>query len=99
MILLTRSAKLGLAALLALASTTVSTVQPVFAQAASEMGCDELWYARNAIYARNGYCFQTERAISTFGRSCFPPYGKVYGGEQRRLNDIMYWERVKGCAG
>lgn len=61
------------------------------------MGCDDLWYARNAIYARNGYCFQTERAISVFGRGCFAPFGRVYGREQRRLNEIIYWERVKGC--
>jgi hypothetical protein len=97
LVLLARSAKACLAALLAFATINVSSVRPAFAQAASEMGCDELWYARNQIYARNGYCFQTDRAISVFGRGCFPPYGKVYGGEQRRLNDIMYWERVKGC--
>jgi hypothetical protein len=84
---------------MALASTTVSLVQPVFAQDASEMGCDELWSARNQIYARNGYCFQTDRAISVFGRGCFPPYGKVYGREQRRINEMLYWERVKGCPG
>jgi hypothetical protein len=92
-----RSVRIGLAALLGIATIIVSGPQPVLAQDASEMGCDGLWYARNEIYARNGYCFQTERAISTFGRGCFPPFGKVYGNEQRRLNEIMYWERVKGC--
>ncbi len=95
--MLVRSVRIGLAALLGFATIVVSAPQPVLAQDASEMGCDGLWYARNQIYARNGYCFQTERAISVFGRGCFPPFGKVYGGEQRRLNDIMYWERVKGC--
>ncbi len=24
-----------------------------------QMSCDELWYTRNSIYARNGYCFNT----------------------------------------
>jgi hypothetical protein len=81
--------------LLGFATIAVTSPGPAFAQ--EGMSCGELWYARNAIYARNGYCFQTERAISTFGRGCFPPYGRVYGGEQRRLNDIMYWERIKGC--
>ena len=97
MVALTRSARACLAALLGFATITVSSVEPALAQDASEMSCDALWFARNTIYARNGYCFQTDRAISAFGRGCFPPYGKVYGAEQRRLNDIMYWERVKGC--
>jgi hypothetical protein len=38
------------------------------AQDAADMSCDELWYARNAIYARNGYCFQTPRAGKPSGR-------------------------------
>jgi hypothetical protein len=61
------------------------------------MSCGELWYARNAIYAQNGYCFQTSRAISVFGRACFPPYGRLSPYEQRRVNDIIAWERRKGC--
>src|SRR5260370_41728998 len=92
-----RAARLWLAGLIGFATVAASGVGPAAAQDASQMGCDGLWYARNSIYARNGYCFQTERAISTFGRGCFPPYGKVYGPEQRRLNEILYLERVKGC--
>ena len=95
--MLIRSTRLCLAALLGLATIAVSSAQLALAQDAAEMGCDDLWYARNAIYARNGYCFQTERAISVFGRGCFPPFGRVYGREQRRLNEIIYWERTKGC--
>jgi hypothetical protein len=94
---LLRSLKFGLAALLGLATVSVTGLQPAFAQDAESMSCDDLWYARNQIYARNGYCFQTDRAISVFGRGCFPPYGRVYGSDQRRLNNIIYWERVKGC--
>ena len=61
------------------------------------MSCGELWYARNAIYAQNGYCFKTSRAISVFGRACFPPYGRLSPFEQQRVNDIIAWERRKGC--
>ena len=39
----------------------VSTMLFVAAPAANAQGasCDRLWYERNKIYARNGYCFQT----------------------------------------
>lgn len=67
------------------------------AQPLRYMSCGELWYARNAIYAQNGYCFQTRRAIRVFGRACFPPYGRLSPYEQRRVNDITAWERRKGC--
>lgn len=67
------------------------------AQDAASMSCDELWYARNAIYAHNGYCFQTPRARATFGRGCFPPYGELSGWERARVNELQYWERQRGC--
>ncbi len=31
--------------------------------------CDELWYARNAIYKNAGYCFKTTRGIRAFGNA------------------------------
>jgi len=57
----------------------------------------ELWYARNAIYAEKGYCFKTKRARRVFGKACFPPYGKLSGSEQSRVNRIVREERRKGC--
>jgi hypothetical protein len=69
------------------------------AQEARYMSCDELWYARNAIYAEAGHCFKTERGIATFGRRCFPPYGRLARYEQRRVEEIQYWEARKGCRG
>src|ERR1700682_5603994 len=50
---------------------------------AASMSCDQLWHARNVIYARNGYCFRTPRALATFGRGCFPPYGELGGWDER----------------
>ncbi|SDR31093.1 YARHG domain-containing protein [Rhizobiales bacterium GAS113] len=94
---LNHSAKLCLAILIGLSTVVVPGVRPAVAQDASAMDCDSLWKQRNAIYARNGYCFQTDRAISTFGSGCFPPYGRLYGDEARRVQELQYWERTKGC--
>ena len=67
------------------------------AQSYRSMSCSQLWYARNAIYADAGYCFQTARAIRAFGHACFPPYGHLTRAEQRRVDLIRSWERRKGC--
>ena len=67
------------------------------AQNAAYLSCGELWQARNAVYARNGYCFKTERARAVFGRGCFPPYGELSGSEKADVADYQYWERRKGC--
>jgi hypothetical protein len=67
------------------------------AQSAASMSCGELWYARNAIYARNGYCFETPRGRATFGPGCFPPYGQLRGYDRSRVNELQSWERQRGC--
>jgi hypothetical protein len=64
---------------------------------AAAQSCYDLWHERNAIYARNGYCFQTQRAIEEFGRGCFPPFGRLSGGEAARVREIQYWERRNDC--
>ena len=79
------------------AIATPGVVAPARAQDAGAMSCDQLWYARNAIYARNGYCFQTPRAQAVFGRGCFPPYGRLGGWEQERVQELQMWERRRGC--
>ena len=61
------------------------------------MSCGELWYARNEIYSRAGYCFQTQQAIATFGYGCFPPFGKLSRAESSRVNELQAWERRRGC--
>ncbi len=65
----------------------------------SQMSCYELWYARNAIFAKEGYCFTTRQAINTFGRRCYPPYGRLNRWEADEVDRIKYWERRKGCSG
>ena len=67
------------------------------AQSYADMSCYRLWYLRNSIFANKGYCFTSREAISTFGRRCYPPYGKLSRWEEDEVNDIKYWERRKGC--
>ena len=69
-----------------------------FAQDFGNMSCDDLWYARNQIYAGEGFCFKTPRARAEFGRGCFPPYGKLTRYEQRQVNEIQGWEARYGCS-
>ena len=76
---------------------SVVAVAAVSAQDASRMSCDELWFARNEIYAAKGYCFKTARAQSVFGPGCFSPFGRLSGAEQRQVNLIQSWERRRGC--
>ncbi|MCB1511801.1 MAG: YARHG domain-containing protein [Hyphomicrobiaceae bacterium] len=61
------------------------------------LSCGRLWYERNRIYARYGYCFKSDRAIATFGRGCFAPYGRVPSHQRRVINRIQRIERAKGC--
>lgn len=63
-----------------------------------DSSCGDLWYARNAIYARNGYCFKSPRGIATFGPGCYAPYGRLSGYEQRQVSKIKTWEARKGCS-
>ena len=93
-------AAFGLTLLLPFATipgTELSFTTSAQAQAYRNMSCGELWYARNAIYARKGYCFKTRRARSVFGPRCYPPFGRLTGSEQRRVNQIVRWERYYGC--
>ena len=77
----------------------VGTVLPTSASAGSyaNMSCHNLWYAKNKIFANNGYCFETRKAIDTFGRRCYSPYGRLSGWEKDEVNEIKYWERKNGC--
>jgi hypothetical protein len=70
----------------------------VFACAANaQNSCGALWYERNSIYAAAGHCFETARAIASFGRGCVPPYGRLTPSQQRRVNAIRAAERRLGC--
>lgn len=83
--------------LLVVTASTITVTTPAVAQNAANMTCDDLWYARNQIYAQNGFCFKTAKAKSVFGTGCFPPYGKFGKADQLRVNELQFWERQKGC--
>ena len=72
-------------------------LQPETQRQVEGWSCDRLWYERNAIYAARGYCFKTSRAISTFGKGCFAPFGKLSGAEKRRVAELQAMERQFGC--
>jgi hypothetical protein len=84
------------------ASATLATmVSQSSAQDYGSMSCGDLWYRRNEIYARNGYCFKTDRAIRVFGNA-----GCRYEAEsdvpmsrfdRRLVDEIRYIESRKGC--
>ena len=93
-----RSARMGLLALAGFASVAITGIVPASAQE-SAMSCYDLWYQRNSIYARYGYCFKTQRAISVFGPGCHPPYGNNMSPyDAQRVQQLQYWERSKGCS-
>jgi len=41
-----------------------------------QLNCNQLWHARNKIFAEHGYCFKSAHAKTAFPNNCFPPYGK-----------------------
>lgn len=86
-------------AVLAFLGLMIAGIQPAQAQRGgfANMSCSQLWYERNLIYAERGYCFQTQRAIRTFGRRCYPPYGQLSRAEHARVAEIQRWERSRGC--
>ncbi len=95
--MLRRSLRLLLIAVIACAGLPLV---PQLAEAQSRfasMSCGQLWYQRNAIFARAGYCFKTPQGIGAFGRGCFPPYGELSARSQSVVDEIQSWESRKGC--
>ncbi len=86
-------------ALLAVLIVGLAGAANAAAQSYDAMSCDDLWYARNAIYAAKGYCFKTAHAQQVFGPRCFPPYGELTSAEQSQVNLIQQVEAAKSCSG
>ena len=65
------------------------------------LSCKVLWELRNAIYANNGYCFQTQRAINAFGNNgCYvtdQASVSLNAYERENVAVIRNAERSKGC--
>lgn len=66
--------------------------------AASAASCWDLWYERNAIFDRNGYCFTSNLGKRTFNNAdCWTSNPSLSGSEQRRVARIQAEERRRGC--
>ena len=59
----------------------------------SRLDCDQLWHARNEIYARNGKRFQTARARAVFGNDGWVDNPRLTPLEQRNVASIQGFER------
>jgi hypothetical protein len=81
------------------AITAIAAVSLVaLPSAAMAASCYDLWYARNEIYAENGYCFSTDLGIRTFGNDdCYTKHPHFTKKEQRAINAIVAEERYRGC--
>jgi hypothetical protein len=60
--------------------------------------CDELWQARNEIYAREGYKFETARGIAAFGSGGTTSNPKFNPTEQKNIAMIKEYEARNGCS-
>ncbi|SHK90630.1 SH3 domain-containing protein [Roseovarius marisflavi] len=64
--------------------------------------CDALWTERNSIYARNGYCFKSERGQSAFSNAgCIqglsPGDVQLSANERAVINELIERERQADC--
>lgn len=60
--------------------------------------CDDLWWERNAIFNRYGYCFKTARGRNAFDNSdCFTSNPSLSSADTSRVNQIKRQESRMGC--
>jgi len=97
----------ALFALLLIGSAS-ALLDAAFSKAAADddlgsLSCGDLWHRRNAIFARNGYCFKTDRAIRVFGNEGCRFYVEsevpMSRAEREEVEFIRALERRKGCTG
>jgi tetratricopeptide (TPR) repeat protein len=68
----------------------------------ANLDCKDLWYARNGLYADQGYCFKTARGKAAFHNAaypnvCKPPHGKLPADWEATVAEIKQAERHRGC--
>jgi hypothetical protein len=80
---------------IAVLATAGLVMLPSAAMAAS---CYDLWYARNAIYDDNGYCFSTDLGQETFDNSdCWTTHPHLSKKERATVAAIQAQEKAKHC--
>jgi hypothetical protein len=66
---------------------------------ARSFGCQELWFMRNSIYHEAGYCFETVRAIRTFGnQGCMTRNPRFNRHQRANIAAISTAEAARGCS-
>jgi hypothetical protein len=87
--------------MLVLAAPWDAAISSASAQDLWPLSCGDLWYRRNAIFSRNGYCFKTGRAIRVFGNANCQFYVEadvpMSRSERQEVEIIRSIERRKGC--
>jgi hypothetical protein len=65
----------------------------------ASLSCDQLWIARNEIFARNRYCFQTAKGQSYFGNLGCRTTSLDILSQIERVNvaALKTWESRKTC--
>ncbi|ADP71876.1 hypothetical protein Rvan_2664 [Rhodomicrobium vannielii ATCC 17100] len=85
----------------AVTATSLLAAPAALAQDYWSQSCGDLWYRRNAIYAANGYCFKTERALRVFGNNGCRFYVEadvpMSRAERAEIDIIRSVEARKGC--
>jgi len=72
---------------------TISSVQPAWSAS-----CYDLWWQRNEIYNRNGFCFKTQDGMDAFDNSdCYTDDPDFTRREQRQIQQIKREENNMGC--
>jgi hypothetical protein len=72
----------------------------------SQLSCDDLWAARNEMFARNGYCFRNFEASRYFGnKACSTTYDSIFGATtpqfkmlRSNVYKIQAFEALSQCA-
>ncbi|HVY51216.1 MAG TPA: YARHG domain-containing protein [Devosia sp.] len=66
--------------------------------AAMAASCYDLWYARNAIYDGEGYCFSSELGMETFDNDdCWTTHPHLTKSEKKQVALIKAEEEAKHC--
>ncbi len=76
----------------------VKVPPPPDTSASVGQSCFDLWYARNSIFHRNGYCFKTAKGKKYFDNSsCYTSNPSLSGVDMSRVMKIKAHETAQGC--
>lgn len=81
-----------------IASLSVLAVLSITPPPALAASCADLWYARNLVFAKAGYCFKTSLGKRQFREfECWTDNPRLTAQERRKVNRIKAEEKRRGC--